>query len=223
MQVALGRERRAPWAPAGAGLRAAGCAAVFQRRAPGPGEACDPAFAAAALLADGTVRAEARRRRPAPAPFRPGLLALREGPLLEEVVRALAEAPQVLLVGAAGRDHPRRAGLALHLGAVLGIPTVGVTSRPLAGRGPPPRDEPGAASPVLLDGELVALWVRVRAGARPLVAQAAWRTSPEAAAEVVLATAREARTPEPLRRARRLAREERASSGGGGTAAPRRR
>ena len=50
-------------------------------------------------------------------------------------MRALPVAPEVLLVNATGRDHPRRAGLAFHLGAVLGLPTVGVTTRPLVAQG----------------------------------------------------------------------------------------
>ena len=73
---------------------------------------------------------------PAGGPYLPALLALREGPLLEQAVRALPIAPEVLVVNATGRDHPRRAGLALHLGAVLGVPTVGVTTRPLVAEGP---------------------------------------------------------------------------------------
>ena len=52
---------------------------------------------------------------------------MREGPLLEAAVRALEVEPDLLLVNATDRDHPRRAGLALHLGALLDLPTVGVT------------------------------------------------------------------------------------------------
>lgn len=143
------------------------------------------------------------------APYEQGLLALREGALLETAVRALPERPDVLLVDATGSDHPRRAGLALHLGAVLGMPTVGVTHRPLIAEGEWPADERGARSPLLLGGELVGYWVRTKAGTRPLAAHAAWRTDSETAAEVVL-SASQARTPEPLRRARRRAREARA-------------
>jgi deoxyinosine 3'endonuclease (endonuclease V) len=65
-------------------------------------------------------RQRARRRA-----YLPTLLALQEGLLLEQAVRALPIAPKVLVVNATGRDHPRRTGLALHLGAVLGLPTVG--------------------------------------------------------------------------------------------------
>jgi len=148
------------------------------------------------------------------APYEPGLLALREGALLEAAVRALAERPEVLLIDATGRDHPRRAGLALHLGAILDLPTVGVTDRPLLAAGPEPAASRGARAELLLDGEAVACRVRTREGARPVVVHPAWGTDPESAVAVVLAACRGRRTPEPQRLARRLAREARARSGG---------
>ena len=126
-------------------------------------------------------------------------------------MRALPARPEVLLVDATGRDHPRRGGLALHLGAVLNLPTVGVTHRPLAAEGEWPADERGAHSPLLLEGELVGYWLRTSVGTRPLAVHAAWRTEPDTAAEVVLSTSR-VRTPEPLRQARRRAREARAAA-----------
>jgi deoxyribonuclease V len=143
------------------------------------------------------------------APYEPGLLALRDGALLEAAVRELPNAPDVLVVDATGRDHPRRAGLAFHLGAVLDLPTVGVTHRPLRADGEWPPDERGARSPLVLEGELVGYWLRTRAGRRPLAVHVAWRTTADTVAEVVLSTCR-VRTPEPLRTARRRAREARA-------------
>jgi Endonuclease V len=104
----------------------------------------------------------------------------------------------VLLVNATGRDHPRRAGLALQLWFVLDLPTVGLTHCTLLAAGEWPPDEPGARAPLLLAGERVGYWLRSKAGARPLAVHAAWRIDPEAAAEVVLATTGWARTPEPL-------------------------
>jgi len=127
-----------------------------------------------------------------------------------DAVRALPVRPDLLIADASGRDHPRRAGLALHLGAVLDLPSIGVTHRPLAASGAFPADAPGARSPLVLDGEVVAWWVRTRAGARPLAVHPGWRTDAETAIEIVLACARGARTPEPLRHARRVAREARA-------------
>lgn len=145
------------------------------------------------------------------APYQSGLLALREGSLLEAAVRELPERPGVLLVNATGRDHPRRAGLALHLGAVLDLPTVGVTHRPLVAEGAWPQLVCGSSSALIVDGELVGFWLCTRTGARPLVVHAAWRTEPEGALCVVRsAGSKGARTPEPIREARRVARGSRA-------------
>jgi deoxyribonuclease V len=150
-------------------------------------------------------------RGEAGAAYEAGLLALREGALLAAAVRELLWAPDVLLVNATGRDHPRRAGLAVHMGAFLDLPTVGVTHRPLLARGAWPPDEHGACSPLLLDGEQVGSWLCTRPGTRPLAVHAAWRTDPDAAVEIVFAETRAARTPTPLRLARRAAREARAA------------
>jgi deoxyribonuclease V len=188
------------------GARVGAVFVCFARGGSGPGRTGDPAWAAACVGRE-TVVVPGR----AGAPYEPGLLALRERPLLEAAVRAVGQPPDVLLVDASGRDHPRRAGLALHLGAVLDLPTIGVTHRPLAAEGAWPADERGARSPLLLNGELVGYWLRTRAGTRPLAVHAAWRTEPDTAAGVVLSASR-VRTPEPLRRARRAAREARSAA-----------
>ena len=125
-------------------------------------------------------------------------------------MRQLPDRPDVLVVNGTGLDHPRHAGMALHLGYLLDLPTVGVTHRPLCAEGSWPNDEMGSISPLAHDGQIVGYWVRTRYGARPLVAHGAWRTSPETAAEVVLAVTTRFRTPEPLRLARQVARTARA-------------
>jgi deoxyribonuclease V len=184
-----------------------GCFVCSERGKRGSGSAGDRLWSAAATRAD-TALIEAK----AGAPYEPGLLALREGPALEAAVRVLARQPEVLLVDATGRDHPRRAGLALHLGARLDIPTVGVTHRTLLAEGAWPADERGAATPLILDGTLVGHWLRTRSGTRPLAVHAAWRTDADTAIEVVLAALAGRRAPEPLRRARQAAREARAAA-----------
>jgi deoxyribonuclease V len=146
------------------------------------------------------------------APYMPGLLALREGPLLAAAIGALPEPPEVLIVNATGRDHPRRAGLALHLGAALGLPTIGVTDRTLLAAGDEPAAERGSHRPLLLDGREVGCRLRTRRGARPIAVHCAWRTDVEVAVSIVMAATKRARTPEPLRRARRLARMARAEA-----------
>jgi deoxyribonuclease V len=184
-----------------------GCFVCSERGKHGSGFAGDRVWAAAATR-DETAVVDAK----AGAPYEPGLLALREGPALEAAVRALERPPDVLLVDATGRDHPRSAGLALQLGAQLDIPTVGVTHRTLLAEGTWPGDERGAATSLVLAGSVVGHWLRTRPGTRPLAVHAAWRTDPDMAVAVVLATLAGRRSPEPLRRARRAAREARAAA-----------
>jgi deoxyribonuclease V len=188
-----------------------GCFVCFPRGGHGRGRVGDPAWAGAVAMTGSEVVDGVVVTGAAGAEYVPGRLALREGPLLERAVRGLAIRPDVVLVDATGRDHPLRAGLALHLGALLDVPTVGVTHRPLLAEGEWPADPAaGAASPLWLDGEPVGLWLRTRRGARPLAVHPGWRTDAEVARAVVRAAVRRARTPEPLRGARHLARTARA-------------
>ncbi|HLH47353.1 MAG TPA: endonuclease V [Acidimicrobiales bacterium] len=236
--------------PGAPGPLTAGCFVAYAAGQAGPGNPGDQAWAAAVLwrappagvrsmrprqpdrVLVGTgpggprrandVEGQAVVRGRVEAAYRPGLLALREGPLLEEAVRALPAPPEVLLVDATGRDHARRAGLAVHLGAVLGLPTVGVTHRPLLADGPMPPWQRGATAPLEIGGEVVAAWVCTRTGVRPVVAHAGWRTGLETAVAVAVACSGEgARTPAPLGEARRVAREARALAEGRWQAGPR--
>lgn len=206
-----------PWTPPDRDLRIAGCWACFPRGIAGPGMAGDPVWAAAVVWQTGRVVDQALVTGDADAPYTPGLLALRIGSLLERTVRGLTVAPDVVLLDATGRDHPRGAGLAMHLGAELALPSVGVTHRPLLAEGEWPDDERGAHSPLRIDDAVVAAWLRTRRGTRPLVVHPGWRVDLEQAIEVVTETTGRRRTPEPLRRARELAREARAVSTGSTT------
>lgn len=201
-----------PWRPPDPQYRVGACFVCFPRGFEGPGAPGDRAWAAAAVTGGGRGAAQAVITGAAGAAYRPGFLALREGPLLEAAVRALPVRPEVLLVDATGKDHPRGAGLALHLGARLDLPTIGVTDRPLVAEGAWPPDAPGATSPLRIGELIVAYWVRTVGGSRPLVVHAAWRTDAEVAVRVVLAVTKDARTPEPMRLARRAARSARAAS-----------
>jgi len=211
LQLELAAQTPAPWRPGGDRPLVAGCFVCFERGGRGPGRQGERGWAAAALMrgkrglqATAVVRGEARWH------YEPGLLALREGPLLEAAVRALPEQPEVLIAGASGRDHPRGAGLALHLGALLDLPSLGITDRPLLAEGPQPGPGRGSTSPLLLEGREVARRLRTRAGARPVVVHPGWRTDLDTAVTVTVRSTRRARTPEPLRRARKAARDARA-------------
>jgi deoxyribonuclease V len=199
---------RVPGARDAAGLVGA-CFVCFPRGEAGPGARGDRAWASAAGGADIAVATGE-----AGAPYVPGLLALREGPLLEKAVRALPRPPAVLLVDATARDHPRRAGLATSLGAVLDVPTVGVTHRPLVASGDWPDERRGAAAPLRIGDETVGCWLRTRSGARPLAIHPGWRTDLDTAIAVVLTSSGRVRTPGPLRTARTAARRARSQDGG---------
>jgi deoxyribonuclease V len=214
-----------------------GCFVAFARGEAGPGRPGDRAWAGAVVWrrdepsrgrrrrtdrhlrgARGTqaprraddVVAQAVAAQRVAAAYLPGLLARREGPVLAAAVVALEVTPDVLLVDATGLDHPRRCGLAVHLGAVTGIPSVGVTQKPLVASGQLPELQRGATAPLSLEGRRVGFWVCTRTGTRPVAAHAGWRTSPDVAAQTVLAASTEAaRTPVPLQEARRVAREAR--------------
>jgi len=182
------------------------CYSCFSQAKPGRGRPDDTGWAAAAFGLEIAVTSAV-----SPEGYESGMLALREGPLLEAAVLGLSTLPDVLLVDATGRDHPRRAGLALHLGAVLGVPTVGLTDRPLLSSGEEPADERGAASPLEIDGERVGYRLRTKRGTRPICVHAGWRTTPETTIEIVLSVTEEMRTPEPMRAARTAARRTRSS------------
>jgi deoxyribonuclease V len=197
------------WRPTAGPVLTGGCWVCFPRGLTGRGDAGDPAWAAAVVMRGSRVVAQHVVTGVAGAPYTPGLLALRIGALMEAAVRGLNPRPDVLLIDASGRDHPRRAGLALHLGAVLGMPTLGVTHRPLTAEGPWPADSRAATSTVSVDDQVVGCWMRTRPGVRPLVVHPGWAVDLATAVEVVTATTGQRRTPEPLRQARRLARRAR--------------
>jgi deoxyribonuclease V len=212
VQRQLAVETPAVWAEPTGPFTIGGCFICFERGARPAGRGRERAWAAAALTVAGGVVGRSIVRGHTSHGYEPGLLALREGELLEAAVCGLPRPPDVLLVNATGRDHPRRAGLALHLGAILAVPTVGVTHRPLVAEGTWPHDEHGARSALRIGDEVVGSWLRVQRAVRPLAVDAAWRTGVEVACAVVLAATPHVRTPEPLREARRLARSGR--SGG---------
>ena len=201
------------WRPPHGGALVAGCWVCFPRGLGGRGSAEDPAWTAAVVMRRGEVVGRQLRTGLAGAPYVPGLLALRLGRLMEEATGALKPAPDVLLVDATGRDHPRGAGLAVQLGAELAMPTVGITHRPLLAEGSWPGDRRGATTPLRIGDEVVACWLRTQPGVRPLVVHPGWRVDLATAVELVASVSSAHRTPEPLRRARHAAREARSVAG----------
>lgn len=212
LQSDLARLRPDPWSRSARG-GVGGCFVCFSRGGSGRGSPGDRGWAGAVTMISGRVVASATVESAAGASYAPGLLALREGPLLEKAITSLGERrPEVLLVNATGLDHPRRAGLALQLGWAVGLPSVGVTHRPLSARGDQPGDLAGAAAPLAIDGDQVGWWLRTRVGAMPVAVSPGWRTDLDSVIDVVMGSVGRVRTPEPLRQARRLARSARSAS-----------
>lgn len=146
-----------------------------------------------------------------PAPSLPGLASFREAPLVLEALRKLPGRPQVLLVQGHGRLHPRRLGLASHVGLQVEVPTVGVSPTLEVGTHQPAGPRRGEWVEVTDHGERLGVALTTRAGAQPVYVSVGHRIGLLPAARIVLACAPQQRLPEPLRaaglRSRRLARE----------------
>ncbi|OIJ66370.1 endonuclease V [Streptomyces mangrovisoli] len=166
--------------------------------------------AAAAVVLDAAtldVVAEATAVGPVPFPYVPGLLAFREIPAVLAALERLPVAPGLVVCDGYGRAHPRRFGLASHLGVLTGLPTIGVAKNPFMFA----YDDPGAArgswSPLLADdGEEVGRALRTRAGVKPVFVSVGHRVSLAGACAHTLALASAYRLPETTRRADALCR-----------------
>lgn len=213
LQRRLAVARPRPW-EAGEKPVVGASAVCFRRDADPLGEADERGWAAASRKRPGSQATVAVVEGTGEAGYWPGLLALREGRLRHEALGALPALPDVVIVDATGRDHPRQAGLALQLGAVVGVPTVGATDRPLVAIAEQPEQHRGATAPLWLAGEIVGYACRTRPETRPVYVSAGWRTTPDVAAALAIGTATRARTPQPLREARRAVRAARSRAGG---------
>ena len=146
-----------------------------------------------------------------PLPYVPGLLAFAVGPALIAALEMLDTRPQVTIINGNGLAHPRRFGLASHIGLLLDIPTVGCAEEALCGTFERPGPRSGDRGTMRLDGEVVGVALRVREDVGPLFVSPGHRMDVDAAVGIALSAARRFRTPEPLRRARALARRVRAT------------
>ncbi len=139
-----------------------------------------------------------------PFPYVPGLLSFREIPSLLAAWGRLRTRPDVVIVDGQGTAHPRRFGLACHLGLVLGVPTVGCAKSLLTGRYEEPAPERGSWSPLVDRGETVGAALRTQDGRNVVYVSPGHRVSLAAAIRTVLACAPRYRLPEPQRLADRL-------------------
>jgi len=132
-------------------------------------------------------------------PYVPGLLSFREAPACLEAMRKLQTAPDVVLVDGQGVAHPRRLGLASHLGLFLDIPTIGCAKSRLIGEFEDLPLQKGASVPLLDKGENIGFVVRSRTRVKPLFVSAGHKITHSKAVEVVLSCCARYRLPEPAR------------------------
>jgi len=144
-------------------------------------------------------------RVPTTFPYVPGLLSFRELPAVLAAFGKLAQIPDLLLCDGQGIAHPRRLGIASHLGLWLDLPAIGVGKSKLVGSYHEPGPTKGDSSPLLDDDEIIGAVLRSRDRVRPLFVSPGHRVSIATATHWALATTTRYRLPEPVRAADRLA------------------
>ncbi|GAA2938759.1 MULTISPECIES: endonuclease V [Streptomyces] len=168
----------------------------------------DVVVAAAVVLDAATlgVVAESTARGTVSFPYIPGLLAFREIPTVLAALEALPVDPGLVVCDGYGLAHPRRFGLASHLGVLTGLPAIGVAKNPFTFHHEQPGPRRGDSSPLLDEGEEVGRALRTQDGTKPVFVSVGHRTGLDNACAHTLALARDFRQPETTRRADALCR-----------------
>ena len=143
-------------------------------------------------------------KRPLTFPYVPGLLSFREIPALTAAFAKLENRPDLIFVDGHGFAHPRRMGIASHLGMVLDCPTVGCAKSVLCGEADEPADEVGAVSELKHKEEVIGIAVRSRIGCRPIYISTGHRVSLGSAVRFALSAIDGLRVPRPTREADRF-------------------
>jgi deoxyribonuclease V len=167
----------------------------------------EKARAAAVLLSFPSLQLleHAVREVPIPFPYVPGLLSFRETPAILNALEGLSVLPDVIVCDGQGLAHPRRFGIACHLGVLLDRPTLGCAKSILVGKHGPLGEEPGSTADLKAGGETIGAAVRTRQGVKPVYVSVGSRIDLPSAVELILACNRGYRLPEPTRLADRLA------------------
>ncbi|GGQ32514.1 endonuclease V [Streptosporangium pseudovulgare] len=168
----------------------------------------DRLAAAVAVLDGGTLEVVEQVAVGGPVAFDyvPGLLAFRELPALLDALGRLTVVPDLVVCDGYGLAHPRRFGLACHLGVLTGLPAIGVGKTAFVGSYAEPGPERGSASDLTLDGEVVGRVLRTRDGVKPVFVSVGHRVDLDTACHNVLALTPSYRLPETTRVADRLSR-----------------
>lgn len=165
-------------------------------------------WAAAVLMSlpDGEVEASALASMPTRLPYVPGYLSFREAPAMLEALSLLPRRPDLLLVDGHGIAHPRRLGVASHVGVLADLPTIGVGKSRLTGRYEEPGPERGDWTPLVHRRETVGAVLRTRARVSPVFISTGHRVDLPTAIRLVLDLTSKYRLPDPIRAADALSR-----------------
>ena len=151
------------------------------------------------------MKEKAIARQPTRFPYVPGLLSFRELPAVLEALDQLQRAPDIFLCDGQGYAHPRRLGIASHLGVITGIASIGVGKSRLLGSHATVSDQRGAWQPLMDKGEVIGAVVRSRAGVKPIYVSTGHRVSLATAIQLVMACTTRYKLPETTRLAHKYA------------------
>ncbi len=139
------------------------------------------------------------RRRPLTFPYIPGLLSFREAPLLLAALEKLDHLPDVVIFDGHGYAHPRRFGIASHMGLLLGRPTIGCAKSRLVGEHRMPGRKPGSTTPLLDDDEVIGQVLRSKRGCKPIFISVGHGLDLPTATQIILRCIDDYRVPKPTR------------------------
>ena len=134
-------------------------------------------------------------------PYVPGLLSFREGPVLLAAFARVETEPDLILIDGHGRAHPRRFGIACHIGILFDTPTIGCAKSRLVGEHQEPGAMAGSTAPLMLEGERLGVVLRTRDRVRPIYVTTGHRVSLDSAVALVRQCLDGFRLPKPTREA----------------------
>jgi deoxyribonuclease V len=144
-------------------------------------------------------------RQPTPFPYIPGLLSFREGPALVEAFEKLQTVPDVFVFDGMGRAHPRRMGIAAHMGLWLQKPTIGCGKTHLTGKYTEPETPKGSYSNLTDRGEVIGVVLRTRDNVKPVYISPGHLIDLPSSIEIIMACTSKYRLPDPIRAAHNAA------------------
>ena len=151
------------------------------------------------------LQESALARRSTTFPYVPGFLSFREIPAVLDALEKINNIPDLILCDGQGIAHPRRFGIACHLGLIVDIPTIGVAKSLLIGKHEEVPEQRGNWQPLINRGELIGAVLRTRTGTKPLYVSSGHRVSLPTAIKYVLRCTPKYRLPETTRIADKLA------------------